>query len=592
MVIRELVTLLRFEAKGVSQVQETMRGLQSMAYTVAASFALLGGGLATMIARAGDQMTGDLNKLEAGLGSAAEASRVYELIYNSAKDTGVAVTETATSFGRYWLAMQKVGRTADETVDLVSGLQIAMANTGVSAAGAAAVTLQLGQALGKGFLNGDELVTLREQMPQLMESIRKELRYTDEAFSKAAEKKELTAARLIGPLMAYAKTARQQLGNLAPTMSRSIDQMRVVWTKFIADLDRQLGFSQTIARNLSKMRDWLEGLRRYLPAIGQFTRELGGMDAILRVLAIGLGIATAGFVALNRALLGTLLRFLAIPAAIGLIALGLEDLSVWMRGGDSLLGRKFGSFETVLGGIKNALGPFGDALGIVRDTFSSTSGLVPKTLAEFKQFAEWGKAGADLIRENWPGISAIFTGLFRDVAPALGGMNRDFEALKTLLVAAPGLIKAAWTGITGFFTEILEGLGTAFDKAWERVRKVADDLKDAAKALIAPQGDPSKPSLNGAPIPLFNAVPDALRSPAAFGAQFLPRMGDGGVRTANINATNTNNTYVTATGVSGAEVAAAAQSGVGRANATSPLNGDALARAFGVASPRVEAAAA
>lgn len=510
----------------------------------------------------------------------------------AAKDTGIAVEGTVTQFGNYNLAMKKAGRSADETVQLVTGLQAAMVGLGVGGAQAASVTLQLGQALGSNKLGGEELNTLREAMPQLVEFLRIRLKLTDEQFKKEAEGAKLTSARLIGPLMEFAAQSKEAMKNMVPTLKLATGQMGVVWERFQADMDKALGLSQYMARNLTGLAAWVEGLRRFAPDVKAFTDEIGGMEVIMRVLHTGVIAAAAAFAVFNTALLGTILRFAAIGIAIGALVLGLDDLSVWMRGGDSLIGRQFGSFETVLGGIKNALGPFGDALGIVRDVFSSTSGLVPNTLAEFKQFAEWGKTGADLIRESWPGIGLIFTGLFRDVAPALAGMNTDFQALKALLVAAPGLIKTAWTGITDFFVDIFNKLGDAFDKAWARVSKVAEAIKDAAKALTTPQGDPNNPSLNGAPIPLFNAVPDALRSPAAFGGQFIPRMGDSIVRPASINATNTNNTYVTATGVNGAEIAAAAQSGVGRANATSPLNGDALARAFGVASPRVEAAAA
>lgn len=593
-VIRELITVLRFESKGLREAQARMNQLQGAARALVATIASVGIAIsARNFVEAGDRLTQSLNKLSGALGGPEEAARIYEQIYSSAKDTGIAVEGTVQQFGNYNLAMKKAGRSADETVQLVTGLQAGMVSLGVAGAQAASVTLQLGQALGSNKLGGEELHTLKEAMPQLVEFLRTRLKLTDEQFKKESEGGKLTSARLIGPLMEFAAQSKEAMKNMVPTLQLATGKMRVVWERFQADMDKALGLSQYMARNLTALSTWVEGLRRFAPAVREFVSEVGGMDAIFRVLSIGLGVATAGFVAMNSALLATLVRFLAIPAAIAAIAIALDDLSVWARGGDSSIGRRLGSFESAMGGMKNALGPFGDAVDIVRDAFSSTSGLVPKTLAEFKQFAEWGKAGADLIRENWPGIGSIFTGLFRDVAPALGGMNRDFEALKKLLVDAPGLITAAWAGIVGFFTDIFERLGTAFDKAWERVSKVAEAIKGAAKALTTPQGDPDKPSLNGAPIPLFPAPGTLLRSPASYGETLIPRMGmqAAGFNSANVNSTVSNSIVVNATGISGAEVSAATQNGVGRAMDRS-APGEALARALGVASPRVEAAAA
>ncbi|WP_158600934.1 tape measure protein [Teichococcus wenyumeiae] len=548
-------------------------------------------------ARAGDEMTGNLNKLEGALGSAERAGQIYEQLYQVVRQTGAEIGETTTAFGNYNLAMSKNGKSAEDTVRLIGGLQAAMSSLGVSTQQVSSVTMQLGQALGKGVLNGDELVSLREAMPQLVDELRKALKLTDAQFSKAAEKGELTAEKLIGPLLAYADTARQKLLDLPPTMARSTAILSNTWKQVLADLDKALGLSQFLASNLGGVSDWLEGLRSRLPALGKFIKEIGGLRSILRVLAYTIGIGTAALAAFNAALLVTITRSLMAYAAIAapwvlaagaVTALGvmLDDFVQWVQGNTAgtLFGEWFGDFDALVQPVRNAL--------------ANLKAWVNRQIEGMKPQVEW------------------FT-----------------YAIGTLWAGSATALMAAWRPVSEFFNTLWDGITRRFESAWQTVKPIVDAVNAAASALKLggsgpiQEGEERAPRRGGlnrsgklegfpeVPAEPMSAEPGRPRaspirwmqdkteemapmlragmsytagnanSPAV--ARLMPAS-----TTSTVNApmTVTQNINVQATGVSGAEVAAGAKAGVDQAASNLTSNFDRLARQVGMSMPDAETA--
>lgn len=585
MIVRELITLLGFsvDGRGADQYDNRLKRVRKNAKNTGdaieritenikgkiaalAAAALAAGGF-TAIVKAGDEMTNSLNRLEGSLGSAERAREIYEQLYGVVKVTGASMGETTSAFARYNLALEKNGRTAEDTVKLIGGLQAGMSALGLSTGEVSSVTLQLGQALGSGKLGGDELRSLREAMPQLVDSIRKALKLTDAEFQKASEKGELTSEKLIGPLLDYAEEAQKQLANLTPTVSRSVATLRNVWARFLADLDHQLGLSQMIARNLNRIRDWLDGLRSRLTAVGDFVRDLGGLDRILRVVAIAAGIATAAILAFNAALLVTIgemavaaAPFVAAGAAIVALALILDDFISWVQGNTegSVFGRMFGDADKIFGPIRALFDG-------IRDAWNDA-------IARMKPQVEW-----------------------------------LLYALNTLFVGAVKAVKAAWSGLADFFQAIWNRIVGIFTSAWDKIKPIVDAVVGAARSMEGtgtgspPPGSPRRGGINGpdryqgyygAPLPGTQQDRDDLRGMLDFEGmgRDLAARGGGGAAVVNAPVTNTvrNEITVNATGSSGAEVAAGAKAGVGQAmDQTVPR----LSREVGMAMPRAEAAA-
>lgn len=535
-----------------------MSGNISAALTRAATVAAtsLAGALgAVALVKAGDAMTASIMRLNGALEGRGDAQTIYDQLYASARITGAALDETVVAFGNYDLAMAKNNRTTDETVTLVTGLQAAMTQLGVSGAQASSVTLQLGQALGKGFLNGDELVSLREAMPRLVEAMRLALNMTDEEFSKAAENKGLTAKRLIGPLLEFSQKATRTLAEGPLTMARAFAGLRTTTTRFLADLDKELGLSKLLARGFRAVADAIERWRSGLSVVGDFVRSLGGLERILTVVGYAVGFTTALLVAMNAALLVTIARvalmaapFVAAGLVIAGLALLLDDFVRWVQGNTSgtLFGHWFGDFETLIAPVKAGIADIKAAFTAFFDAVSAGWARMEPQLTEMAR------------------ITRVVIDAVNDAANAIGSM---FDALAGRLKAAYEIIKPMIDAIRGAFSS-MQGEGAGSDPAEQQERRQRFGNRGA--------------------LGNFPSVEDmSARMP-----EYSTRLHAGQSISAAQNNAITNQVTINAPGADPASIASAAQAGVTRGSeALSVRVGNSFARALGVANPRVEAAA-
>jgi hypothetical protein len=120
---------------------------------------------------------------------------------------------------------------------------------------------------------------------------------------------------------------------------------------------------------------------RFTKFVTSLVRNLGGLETILKlVTAAALGLGAASVIAAVQALIaivatlniavGTLLlEFIGIPlliaAGIALLALVFEDLYVWIKGGDSLIGMWLGNWKDFVAKIKTEFGTLIEGLGVI-----------------------------------------------------------------------------------------------------------------------------------------------------------------------------------------------------------------------------------
>jgi tape measure domain-containing protein len=200
------------------------------------------------IARAGDEMTASLSRLRAATGSTQAAADAYERLYRLSLQTGIAVSESADAFSRFAIAARAIGATTEQTTALVRTIQQAGIIAGSSAQETGAAVLQLGQALASGTLQGDELRSLLEAMPNLAEALARELGVSVGELRKMGSEGQLTAERVFPALIRAGETLNRQFEQLEPTIGRSFGALGVAMNRFAADLDRALGISRAIAQ--------------------------------------------------------------------------------------------------------------------------------------------------------------------------------------------------------------------------------------------------------------------------------------------------------------------------------------------------------
>jgi tape measure domain-containing protein len=270
-------------SRGLDLLDAAMRGVQAVA---------LAAGI-RQIVQAGDALTQSLFRLQNATGSVQAAAQVYEQLYRSALQTGVAVADSADAFQRFSVAARAIGATNEQVARLVTGLQASAIVSGASAQEIGSATLQLAQALASGTLQGDELRSMLEAMPLLAEALARELGVGVGELRKLGSEGQLTADRVFPALLRATEALGRQLEQAPLTVARAFGQLQVSTGQFLGQLDQAIGLSNTLARALSGAARALDGVRRgsglTLPSedLAARRRQLEGIDGQIAQLEAG-----------------------------------------------------------------------------------------------------------------------------------------------------------------------------------------------------------------------------------------------------------------------------------------------------------------
>lgn len=216
----------------VSEVEELRSGMTSAqppAENLTASLkklgtAFLGSKLVSGIVRMSDEMTqttARLNLMNDGLQSTAD---LQELIYQSAMRSRGAYNATADAVAKMGLLAGDAFSSNQETIAFVEQLNKQFKIAGTSAEGQAAAMLQITQAMGSGVLRGEELNSVFEQAPTIIQSIADYLGVSVGEIRSMAQEGELTASVVKSALLSSAEETNQKFSEIPLTWSD-------VWTQ-------------------------------------------------------------------------------------------------------------------------------------------------------------------------------------------------------------------------------------------------------------------------------------------------------------------------------------------------------------------------
>ena len=219
-------------------------GSLTTAFVALGASATLG---ALAIAQAGDKANAALARLGTATGGMDQAKVAYEGLFRLSQQTGIAVAESAGAFTRFGVAAKEIGATNDQVLRLVSGIQKAGIVAGASTEETGAAAMQLAQALASGTLQGDELRSVLENMPQLAQALAREFGVSLGQLRKMGEEGKLTADQVFPKLLAAAESIGREFDKQPATMERAKNVLVAATEDFGARLDRVAKLSQTFA---------------------------------------------------------------------------------------------------------------------------------------------------------------------------------------------------------------------------------------------------------------------------------------------------------------------------------------------------------
>lgn len=215
-----------------------------------------------------DEWTEAKNKIAAAGAAGDYLAETQERIARLAMETRTGFSETADLYTRITRAAADFGASQGDVLKMVENVNKALVIGGASSGEQASTVLQLGQALGSGTLQGDELRALRENAPLLAKAIADAFGTNIAGLKKLGEEGKLSSEKVFQALLNAGKDLDEQFAKTVPTISQAFTNLNTALTQYFGTADQANGASAKIAAGLQYMSDNIDMVVKIAAVLG------------------------------------------------------------------------------------------------------------------------------------------------------------------------------------------------------------------------------------------------------------------------------------------------------------------------------------
>ena len=234
--------------KGVGASADKSSGsLLNMTRVATALAAALG---ASALVRYADSWTSINNQIKQATKTTTEALAVQEAIFQIAKDSRVELQGVADAYQRISNSVADYGFSAKDSLDVVEGLTKAFKANGATAQEVSSVLVQLGQGLGAGALQGEELKSILEASLPVSRALAKEFGVTVGQLKELGAAGKLTTERVFVALQNALPEFESAFDKANKTISEGITVAGNSMTRLIGLTNDATGAGSALANGL------------------------------------------------------------------------------------------------------------------------------------------------------------------------------------------------------------------------------------------------------------------------------------------------------------------------------------------------------
>ena len=418
----------------VEELRSNMTSAQPPAENLTASLkklgaAFLGSKLVSGIVSMSDELTqttARLNLMNDGLQSTAD---LQELIYQSAMRSRGAYNATADAVAKMGLLAGDAFSSNQETIAFVEQLNKQFKIAGTSAEGQAAAMLQITQAMGSGVLRGEELNSVFEQAPTIIQSIADYLGVSVGEIRSMAQEGELTAGVVKSALLSSAEETNRKFNEIPLTWSD-------VWTQA----------SNMAVMSLQPLLEAINWVANNIEIIGPLVLAAAAAFALFAVAANWTKICAAATKALTAAqkMLNAVMSLNPIVLIIGSVIILIGVIAAYINY------------------TNRAKNETTSAVGVICGLFAMAGAFVYNMfyLPVYNVIADLINFLGNVFQHPIASIEILFLQLSQYVVGVIRGMVRTIEKLINL--------------IPGVKINITSGLDAFYDSYTDRIQKIKD----------------------------------------------------------------------------------------------------------------------
>ncbi len=482
MIVRELITRLGFSLNQ-SQLNNAEKGVERVkdsAERAAAAFRNIATAVASFatvkaIINIGDEMQNIRTRIGQLPQTVGDAGDAFAEVAARASASGVKIDAYASLYTKVGNAAKDYIKTQEDLLGITDTISQALVVGGASAQEASAVMTQFSQALASGVLQGDEFRSMAEAAPQYLDKLAETMNIPREQLKKMASDGKLTAKEVIEATRKMSSYFGDKFKQMPMTVGRAMTVVGNRFARMIDKMNRDSNFITTIANGILTAFDKIEA------GVYKLVEAFGGWSNMLRFVGIAIGVAFGAkaisiLMAFRTVAWTAALPFLKIAAIITAVTLLLEDLYVWIQGGDSLIGQMIGPWEewrdVVMGSVEAVMAVFrwfGELIAAVAATLVGAFTLDWNLFAEglkgigallWQVVGQWGIWIYDAFVAAFTAVTSfvaqvftMFAKMIYDAifAPIVNAVTDAWNAVK-------GAVSSAWEGAKNF---VGAGSGTA-----------------------------------------------------------------------------------------------------------------------------------
>ncbi|MGB0855027.1 MAG: tape measure protein, partial [Pikeienuella sp.] len=209
------------------------------------------------LTRYADAWTRVENQIRAAEQISGTTARTTSRLVDLANESRSGLEETADLYGRLLRVSNDLGASEEQVAQATETVAKAFKAGGAAASEQASGILQLGQALGSGFLQGDELRSLRENAPLVAQAIAKEFETTVGGLKDLGAEGELTADRVFKALLNAQQDIEKAFSVTTPLVADGFTALRNGITEVVAAFSEGSGAGENLAITLQDLGTYL-----------------------------------------------------------------------------------------------------------------------------------------------------------------------------------------------------------------------------------------------------------------------------------------------------------------------------------------------
>ena len=335
-------------------------------------FVALGGmALVNEIKQTADAMMSLSSRIKIVTKDEAERLKIEQSLYAMSNRNRSSLEDLGDLYYKTALASKRFGASQEDVLRLTDIVSKSLVIGGADVAQQKATILQLSQALGSGVLQGDELRSLRENAPILMDAIATFFNTDVGGLKEMGAKGLLTTEKLMQAILSSGDAVNMKFAQITPTIGQAMTVLGNKFSKLILDIQNSTGIFGTIAGLILQGVELIgQGIDWVVKEFGTATPEMMGMVEDFKALWESLQPLISA--------LGTIFMNWVVPAL-----------------------KMFGRVASaVLGMVAKLLQPIADILGTIAKLIATISGGLPGIINGFNNLISKAESGASQKYQN------------------------------------------------------------------------------------------------------------------------------------------------------------------------------------------------